>query len=191
MPGLRACHDHASRPQQDPRPREHFERTFQPAAFERGRGLSGSSAPVELRVRRRQGRRDGSALVGTRADDAGAGVQPVPRAVRACRSIAAFDLRYLPQRDRAPAEARARGRRRRPRRPRSTATSTIDLGELMREQFYLALPMKPLCRDDCRGLCPECGTNLNTDRVRRARPQWEDPAAGAARRALLNRQKEN
>ena len=31
----------------------------------------------------------------------------------------------------------------------------IDLGQLMREQFYLALPMKPLCRDDCQGLCPD------------------------------------
>ena len=38
----------------------------------------------------------------------------------------------------------------------------IDLGQLMREQFYLALPMKPLCRDDCAGLCPHCGTNRNT-----------------------------
>ena len=37
----------------------------------------------------------------------------------------------------------------------------IDLGQLMREQFYLALPMKPLCGEDCRGLCPICGTNLN------------------------------
>ena len=37
----------------------------------------------------------------------------------------------------------------------------IDLNELMREQFYLALPMKPLCGDDCKGLCPICGTNLN------------------------------
>ena len=33
----------------------------------------------------------------------------------------------------------------------------IDLGEVMREQFYLALPMKPLCRPDCQGLCPICG----------------------------------
>jgi uncharacterized protein len=37
----------------------------------------------------------------------------------------------------------------------------IDLNELLREQFYLALPMKPLCREDCRGLCPQCGANLN------------------------------
>lgn len=38
----------------------------------------------------------------------------------------------------------------------------IDLGQLVREQFYLALPMKPLCQEACRGLCPHCGTNLNT-----------------------------
>ena len=31
----------------------------------------------------------------------------------------------------------------------------------MREQFYLALPMKPLCGNDCKGLCPTCGTNWN------------------------------
>ena len=55
----------------------------------------------------------------------------------------------------------------------------IDLNELLREQFYLALPMKPLCREDCTGLCPQCGTNLNTGRVHCA-PEWEDPAARAA-----------
>ena len=37
----------------------------------------------------------------------------------------------------------------------------IDLGQLMEEQFQLALPMKPLCRDDCRGLCPRCGADRN------------------------------
>jgi uncharacterized protein len=37
----------------------------------------------------------------------------------------------------------------------------IDLEQLMREQFYLALPMKPLCGEDCQGLCPICGANLN------------------------------
>ena len=50
----------------------------------------------------------------------------------------------------------------------------IDLGQLMREQFYLALPMKPLCGDDCRGLCPICGTNLNRGRCDCKR-EWEDP----------------
>jgi uncharacterized protein len=37
----------------------------------------------------------------------------------------------------------------------------IDLNETLREQFYLALPMKPLCADGCRGLCSQCGANLN------------------------------
>ena len=50
----------------------------------------------------------------------------------------------------------------------------IDLNELLREQFYLALPMKPLCREDCRGLCPQCGTNLNAGSCDCA-PAWEDP----------------
>ena len=44
----------------------------------------------------------------------------------------------------------------------------------MREQFYLALPMKPLCRESCRGLCPECGTNLNTGTCSCVR-EWTDP----------------
>jgi uncharacterized protein len=37
----------------------------------------------------------------------------------------------------------------------------IDLIELLREQFYLALPMKPLCSPACKGICPQCGTNRN------------------------------
>ncbi|BAS27457.1 YceD family protein [Limnochorda pilosa] len=37
----------------------------------------------------------------------------------------------------------------------------IDLGPLVREQLLMALPMKALCREDCRGLCPVCGQNLN------------------------------
>ena len=37
----------------------------------------------------------------------------------------------------------------------------VDLGPLIREQVLLALPTRPLCREDCRGLCPQCGVNLN------------------------------
>jgi uncharacterized protein len=37
----------------------------------------------------------------------------------------------------------------------------IDLSPPIREQILLALPTRPLCREDCRGLCPRCGTNLN------------------------------
>jgi uncharacterized protein len=31
------------------------------------------------------------------------------------------------------------------------------------EQVYLEIPMKPLCSPECRGLCPRCGANLNTE----------------------------
>ena len=61
----------------------------------------------------------------------------------------------------------------------------IDLNELMREQFYLALPMKPLCREDCKGLCPHCGTNLNTGTCDCA-AVWEDPRL-AALKAIKSR----
>jgi len=37
----------------------------------------------------------------------------------------------------------------------------IDLTPLVREQIILALPSRPLCREDCRGLCPQCGANRN------------------------------
>ena len=37
----------------------------------------------------------------------------------------------------------------------------LDLGEAVRQYALLAKPMKPLCRQDCSGLCPTCGTNLN------------------------------
>lgn len=50
----------------------------------------------------------------------------------------------------------------------------IDLGLMIREQFQLSLPMKPLCRDTCRGLCPMCGTNLNSERCS-CDTSWRDP----------------
>ncbi len=37
----------------------------------------------------------------------------------------------------------------------------IDLDPLVREQLVLSLPAYPVCRDDCKGLCTVCGTNLN------------------------------
>ncbi len=37
----------------------------------------------------------------------------------------------------------------------------IDLSPLIREQFLLSLPTRLLCHEECRGLCPGCGTNLN------------------------------
>lgn len=56
----------------------------------------------------------------------------------------------------------------------------IDLGDVMREQFILALPMKPLCREACRGLCPVCGVNLN-ERDCGGHEGWTDPRFDALR----------
>ena len=38
----------------------------------------------------------------------------------------------------------------------------IDLEPLFREQFVLAVPYAPLCAEDCKGLCPQCGIDRNT-----------------------------
>jgi uncharacterized protein len=56
----------------------------------------------------------------------------------------------------------------------------IDLGQLMREQFVLALPMKPLCLETCKGLCPQCGVNLNQVTCMCTR-RWEDPRLSGLR----------
>ncbi|WP_346354525.1 DUF177 domain-containing protein [Azotosporobacter soli] len=37
----------------------------------------------------------------------------------------------------------------------------IDISEMIREHIILSEPLKPICRDDCRGLCSRCGINLN------------------------------
>ena len=39
----------------------------------------------------------------------------------------------------------------------------IDLDPALRDAVVLDLPFSPLCRDDCAGLCPVCGANLNDD----------------------------
>lgn len=38
---------------------------------------------------------------------------------------------------------------------------TVDLEPVVREQFVLAVPFAPLCREDCLGLCPQCGADRN------------------------------
>lgn len=37
----------------------------------------------------------------------------------------------------------------------------LDMAALGWEEFLLALPMRPLCKADCKGLCAHCGTNFN------------------------------
>ena len=56
----------------------------------------------------------------------------------------------------------------------------IDLGHLIVEQLQLAVPMKPLCDEACKGLCPQCGMNLNTGSCDCSQT-WEDPRLAALR----------
>jgi uncharacterized protein len=48
------------------------------------------------------------------------------------------------------------------------------LEDVLQEQVLLALPLKAICRDDCKGLCPHCGKNLNAEQCACAEP-LEDP----------------
>jgi DUF177 domain-containing protein len=99
---------------------------------------------------------------------------------------APFDVRYLPQSENAGDEREVEED------DLSDAfyrDETIDLGQLMEEQFYLALPMKPLCEAACKGLCPNCGTNLNEDTCN-CQVRWEDPRL-ASLKALINRDKDD
>lgn len=63
----------------------------------------------------------------------------------------------------------------------------LDLEALLWEEFSLALPMKPLCRPDCRGLCPECGKNLNKGDCGCSRDSG-DPRLLALRQLKVNHQ---
>ena len=38
----------------------------------------------------------------------------------------------------------------------------IDVDEIVKEQILLTVPTRMLCREDCKGICPECGTDRNT-----------------------------
>jgi uncharacterized protein len=53
----------------------------------------------------------------------------------------------------------------------------IDLREMIAEQIHLSLPVKPLCEENCRGLCPRCGVDLNKETcscaVDETDPRWE------------------
>ena len=64
----------------------------------------------------------------------------------------------------------------------------IDLGEVVREQLYLALPMKPLCREDCKGLCPVCGVNRNRETCT-CQQEWVDPRMAALKEWKVRKDK--
>lgn len=57
----------------------------------------------------------------------------------------------------------------------------FDPSPLFREQVWVSIPMKPLCRPDCRGICPECGANLNLEPCRCQEGQVDPRMAVLAR----------
>jgi len=154
-------------------PHEHFEQVFPPEAFGAGAGDDAEfkvAAPVKLAF---DIHKDKSTfrLVGTTETTLEV---PCSRCLESMTVPvnAAFDLRYQPHSTNV-GEPEAEIEED----DLTTAfyqNDEIDLGQLMREQFYLALPMKPLCTEGCKGLCPVCGTNLNKGSCDCKR-DWEDP----------------
>jgi uncharacterized protein len=53
----------------------------------------------------------------------------------------------------------------------------IDWGDIVREQLILALPIAPRCKEDCQGLCAQCGINKNHEScdcaAKQIDPRWE------------------
>jgi uncharacterized protein len=57
------------------------------------------------------------------------------------------------------------------------SSDSFQIDNLVRETIILALPLKPLCSEDCKGLCPICGTDLNKSQCSCVKeetdPRWE------------------
>ncbi|MBP1678193.1 MAG: hypothetical protein H6Q29_104 [Bacteroidetes bacterium] len=68
----------------------------------------------------------------------------------------------------------------------SPSQAVVDLTEDVRQTILLAVPFKLLCREDCRGLCPGCGADLNREPCRCADAPGEPPLQ-SLREALKNR----
>ncbi len=53
----------------------------------------------------------------------------------------------------------------------------LELDKIVKDYAYLSIPMKKLCKEDCKGLCPHCGTNLNYAscdcKTEEINPVWE------------------
>jgi uncharacterized protein len=165
---------------------DHVERTIPAAAFEPDDPDYRVAAPVELSLTVQKTGADTFRVTGrlqTRLElDCSRCVEPFEMPVDAT-----FELRYVPQ-----TENTGEPEKEVTEDDLTTAfysEGTLDVIDLLREQFQLVLPMKPLCTETCRGLCPDCGANLNRTECGCA-PKWEDPRL-APLKGLLNRQKEN
>jgi len=166
--------------------REHFERTFQPSVFDPQDEDYRIATPVELSMDIEKAGADAFRVTGravTRLE------MPCSRCLEPFEVPvdARFELRYVPATSNTGDDEREIAED-----DLTTAfyrEGTLDVMEMVREQFQLALPMKPLCAEACRGLCPECGTNLNRASCG-CTHAWEDPRL-APLRGLLNRDKES
>ena len=67
--------------------------------------------------------------------------------------------------------------------PGKTSVEYVDLTEDLRQRLILAWPMKVVCREECKGLCPDCGANLNKGECS-CRESWVDPRLEPLRRLL-------
>ncbi len=54
----------------------------------------------------------------------------------------------------------------------------LDLEDVMLEELFLSLPDYPRCNEDCKGLCPECGANLNYEKCNCSKEQNTGPFDG-------------
>jgi uncharacterized protein len=60
--------------------------------------------------------------------------------------------------------------------PLAPDATEVDLAPAIREELILAVPRYVLCREDCRGLCPRCGQDLNAGPcgcAPAADPRWQ------------------
>ena len=67
----------------------------------------------------------------------------------------------------------------------------LDLSEAVRQYEQAALPIQPICREDCAGLCPVCGQDLNEQRCDCILPEPEGAWAGLAALAERLRSEED
>jgi uncharacterized protein len=67
-----------------------------------------------------------------------------------------------------------------------TENHLVDLGEAIREYTLLELPMQPLCKPDCKGICPTCGADRNIEDCGCQNDEGDDRFA--ALRALLEKE---
>jgi len=60
----------------------------------------------------------------------------------------------------------------------------VDLDDYLRGQIAISLPVKVVCREDCKGLCPNCGANLNRETCD-CEKDWEDPRFAALKKLKI------